>query len=89
MSSYLPTIPEEVRVATCLPGAGHLTCRFLTFAPGGWGCAKRSDLAAYIGKRIAEGTMRAQGDNCSGAPEFTPTPPQAVPTKTEDATNAL
>lgn len=72
MSGALPIIPQVVQDTLCLAGAGKATCRFLTFGPGGWQCAKGSDLEAYLNARVVRGTLQAQGDNCSGFPEFAP-----------------
>lgn len=60
----------------CKSGQSAATCAFLS-AGGGSGevsfkCAKDSMIEVNIRQRLAEGTMGAKGDNCSGPPDFTP-----------------
>lgn len=57
--------------ATCRPGAGAATCRFLVgdIAGGAVTCAKLEPvLAEQIALRHAVGSMIARGDNCPGRP---------------------
>ncbi len=48
------------------------TCAFLVVDASGFQCAKGSLFEPHIRMRLAEGSMRATGDNCYGSPEFTP-----------------
>ena len=68
MPDFLNTnpIPDEYVRETCKPGQGEGTCRFLTMAPWGWSCAKFTELAGLINKRVADKLMNASGDNCEG-----------------------
>lgn len=69
-------VPAGYEEAVCRMGQGEATCSFLTVGPGGnsmYGCAKGSELERTIKQRRAAGSMRAQGDNCSGPPAFEPT----------------
>lgn len=50
----------------CKIGQGPLCCRYLTMMAGGWSCEKLGPSAAYLDKRVAEGTFTARGDNCEG-----------------------
>lgn len=61
--------------SVCRPGHGGDTCAYLTMRPvaGGsiWQCAKSDPIVTEaIRERLAQGTMKAQGDNCSGPPEW-------------------
>lgn len=56
----------------CRPGAGSQTCAYLMLSNAGFQCAKGGVAQMYIDLRLAEGTMKAIGDNCSGPPNFTP-----------------
>ena len=49
----------------CKVGQGKECCRYLTRGLNGWSCEKLTH-AAYFDKRVAEGNMFAQGDNCPG-----------------------
>ncbi|MBU6231096.1 MAG: hypothetical protein KGI45_01080 [Patescibacteria group bacterium] len=65
-----PTPLSEDRVKTlCKMGRGPDTCSFL-IAGTGMCCAKGSVFEQAILERRP--TMKAQGDNCSGPPEFKP-----------------
>jgi hypothetical protein len=60
-------------VATCRPGAGVDTCRYLVGdiigGDGGLHCGKlQPELAARLDRRVADGTFIARGDNCPGKP---------------------
>lgn len=55
----------------CKLGKGSTCCRFLSFSHG-FCCEKKSDIAGLLNARANAGTMRALGDNCSGAPDFVP-----------------
>ncbi|GEM_PF-2275102 len=67
-----PTKLDETRIKTlCKSGQGRLTCSFLAMAaPHGMCCAKGTAFESAI--RSRRPTMKAQGDNCSGPPDFTP-----------------
>lgn len=52
----------------CQPGKGPLTCKYLMFGEAGYMCAKGSTFQAFIDTR----SLKAQGDNCSGPPDFQP-----------------
>ncbi|MCH7559808.1 MAG: hypothetical protein IIC67_00305 [Thaumarchaeota archaeon] len=49
----------------CQPGTNSC-CAYLVMGSTGWECAKMSKLRFNIDLRLAEGTMRATGDNCEG-----------------------
>lgn len=64
-------IPDEHVDTVCRPGAGPETCAYLTLRPVddrmGYSCAKfMPGVREAIEERLIEGTMKAQGDNCSG-----------------------
>jgi len=65
-------VDDNRRTSVCEGAGSSATCRFLTAGPGGFACAKGSDLHGYISGRVEAGTMKAVGDNCSGPPDFTP-----------------
>ncbi len=69
-------LPEAHVAAVCKPGT-PACCAYLAMGRGAPRrfCAKgagEQDLRAAIEARLAEGTMGARGDNCSGPPEYTP-----------------
>lgn len=67
-----PTKLDETRVKIlCNARQGKAICSFLIMAGGaGMCCAKGSSMENVIlGRRS---TMKSQGDNCSGPPDFTP-----------------
>ena len=56
----------------CKSGKGEATCSFLGVVPGtGFSCLKGTSIEAIIFQRRATGEMKAQGNNCSGPPNFT------------------
>lgn len=65
-------IGDDLTRGLCRRGQGAATCSFLGLM-GGWVCLKGDDkMEPFIrGKRSS---MSALGDNCSGPPNFTPTP---------------
>ena len=65
-------LPAGYETEVCKLGAGKDTCAFLAIAPGGTRCVKGSGIEATIRTRLRDGSMGAQGDNCSGPPDFTP-----------------
>lgn len=51
----------------CKLGRGHETCRYLIMAPTGFECVKfHAGVKALLDKRVEDGAMNAQGDNCEG-----------------------
>jgi hypothetical protein len=61
-----PTILTADHVKnTCKPGKGAHTCSYLAAGLDGFTCAKGTPTEAIIRQR--QSTMKAQGDNCSGA----------------------
>ncbi len=60
------TIAQDHLDSVCLPGKGETTCAFLMMTPGGMECAKGTGVETTIRQRLAEGTMAAKGDNCTG-----------------------
>jgi hypothetical protein len=52
----------------CKVGQGAACCRYLALGPLaiGWMCAKHTALKDTLDERVAEGTLKAQGDNCAG-----------------------
>ena len=53
---------EEV----CKKNQAENCCRYLTIDASGWVCAKLTPLKSLLDRRVAEGKMRAKGDNCEG-----------------------
>ena len=49
--------------ATCRPGRGADTCKYLMMSGAGWECAKITGMKAVIDVRD---DMTAKGDNCPG-----------------------
>lgn len=72
MTMPVPT-PEHLS-AVCKPGQGDgSTCRYLVMGGGGMACAKSDPaISAAVNARVLSGTMKAQGDNCTGPEEFLP-----------------
>lgn len=63
-----PLTDEYVR-ATCQPGKGALTCRYLLMtARDGWLCGKHTEHRVTLDRRVATETINARGDNCEGFP---------------------
>lgn len=62
-----PRYPEGDHVRTvCKIGLDAECCRYLTMAPTGWSCEKKSELAKLLDARAASGAMHARADNCEG-----------------------
>ena len=59
-------ITGEHLKTVCQMGKGMRTCAYLTMSGGGFECGKNTSVEAIIRQRLAEGTMKAQGDNCEG-----------------------
>ncbi|MCI5108449.1 MAG: hypothetical protein MRY49_01215 [Candidatus Pacebacteria bacterium] len=68
MSNPTPLTDDHVK-NVCKPGTTE-ACAFLSSSGLDLCCAKRSFLESNIRQRLAKGTMRAIGDNCSGPPDF-------------------
>jgi hypothetical protein len=66
------TVTDEQAKNLCKMGQGDTCCAFLVAGRNGFACAKGTDMAGHIHYRLAEGTMNAKGNNCSGPPHFTP-----------------
>lgn len=66
--------------ALCKPGQGSQACWFLLLISGGYKCAKGSCFEHALRARLVknepgtEDAMVARSDNCSGPPDFRPTP---------------
>lgn len=72
MAGESPKIPEGYPIDVCLMGRGPATCAYFSFGLEGALCAKgMPDVRANIEARLADGSMTARGDNCSGPPDFT------------------
>ncbi|MDB5194668.1 MAG: hypothetical protein JWN50_682 [Parcubacteria group bacterium] len=66
-------VSEEHAEKVCKIGNGAATCIFVMQSGGQWECAKGSDFERAIKTRRDDSHgMVAQGDNCSGPPDFTP-----------------
>lgn len=57
-------INEDLVKETCKPGTKDC-CRYLMMGSG-WECAKLTGLKYLLDARVAEGSIRAVGDNCPG-----------------------
>lgn len=57
---------REYTKSVCKIGQGTDCCRYLTMHPDGWSCEKHSEMSKYLDYRVAIGTFKARGDNCSG-----------------------
>lgn len=68
------TITPDQTATLCRKGQGAQICRFLTV--GGpeiaFQCAKGSEMHDYLNNRALTGKLKAQGDNCTGPPDFEP-----------------
>lgn len=62
-------LKEDHVVNVCKRGQGAETCAFLSFSQG-FACGKNSSIDEALRQRIAEGTMSAKSDNCTGTPAF-------------------
>jgi len=58
-------IDEQHLSQVCQPGT-DACCAYLIMGSEGFECAKITPLKQTIDLRLAEGTMRATGDNCPG-----------------------
>jgi len=68
-----PLPAEYYKERVCKVGKGEKTCSFLGFNNGSvLSCMKGSDMESIIMAKLAENTMKAKGDNCSGPPNFKP-----------------
>jgi len=59
-------IGEDHLKSVCKLGEGEACCSFLMMGGGGFECAKGTPFEKPIRDRLAEGTMNAKGDNCTG-----------------------
>lgn len=64
-------IPTAHVTETCRIGHKSATCRYLGAGPGGFCCLKHSEFKDLLDQRVANNTMKAQGDNCEGFKEPT------------------
>lgn len=64
MNIYSVTAEEFKNL--CKAGQGAATCRYITAGPGGFQCAKHTNLHRTIDARVAERTMVATSDLCPG-----------------------
>ena len=65
----------------CKIGQGHECCRYLTCGPGGFDCAKHTELRAHLDFRVFCENITARGDNCPGLEkpiQVSPEPPDIV-----------
>lgn len=61
-------LTEDYVKGTCKPGTDDC-CRYLLLGKNGWGCAKLiSRLKQHFDDRVADGNIKAVGDNCPGVP---------------------
>lgn len=66
----MTAIPDGYEQSVCRFGGRETTCAFLAMGDGFF-CAKgMPHVAEVIRGRLADGTMGAKGDNCSGPPDF-------------------
>lgn len=65
-------IPEGHDTKICKRGMGAETCAYLGFSGERFQCLKNSSFEEQIKKRLAENSMGAKSDNCSGPPDFGP-----------------
>lgn len=56
----------------CKIGKGSGCCAFLVMDGGVFECGKGGGAEPCIRRRLAEGSINAKGDNCSGPPDFAP-----------------
>lgn len=62
------TYPDDHHAKTvCKIGQRAETCRYLTLhGAAGWSCEKATDVGRLLDERVAQNTINARGDNCSG-----------------------
>lgn len=53
----------------CKVGSGSSTCSYLMMGTG-WECTKDTAFEYTINERRKQRTINAEGDNCSGSPDF-------------------
>ncbi|MEK7640376.1 MAG: hypothetical protein AAB389_00040 [Patescibacteria group bacterium] len=66
----MPILSDKQVEKVCGLGKGEKTCSFLTMSAYGFECAKKTAIEKIIKERREAGTMNAQGNNCSGPPNF-------------------
>lgn len=80
MQEHMPKPPvpvptkEHLQTVCRFGQGGAQVCRYLAFGAE-LSCAKKSVLQRTIDDKAE--TMTAKGDNCSGPPDFTPTPQES------------
>lgn len=62
----MPAVTREHAEKVCKFGQGEGTCAFLALSDG-FECTKGTGAEITIRDRLAEGSMKAKGDNCGGA----------------------
>lgn len=70
MTMPVHIISKERADEVCRIGQGRSCCIFVGDAPQGLVCMKASVYATEMIQRKLTGQMKAQGDNCSGPPDF-------------------
>lgn len=58
-------IPDDHLEKVCKIGQSGC-CRYVALGPNGFECEKHGSLKKVLDDRVAEGQMRAVGDNCKG-----------------------
>ncbi len=58
-------VPDDKLHAVCKIGQIEC-CRYLTVGGAGFACEKHTSLRSLLDARVADGKMRAIGDNCEG-----------------------
>ena len=71
----MSAVSDERAKEVCKFGQGEATCAFIILICGeGFECAKGTDIETIIRDRLAEGRMKAKGDNCGGIDANTKNP---------------
>jgi hypothetical protein len=61
----MAAVSEKHAKEICKFGQGSETCAFLAMSQG-YECTKGTNIEVIIRGRLAEGSMKAKGDNCAG-----------------------
>ena len=72
MEATIINLPMEHMKNVCKIYAGKNACSFLILGQEGFECSKGTLIQSIIAERRANKSIAAQGDNCSGPPNFTP-----------------
>lgn len=64
------TWEEHVEIV-CQPGKGEETCAYLGLGTGNFMCLKSTSFEIVIASRVVAKKLTAQGNNCSGPPDYT------------------